>query len=101
MKYVSTTSMAFNYCLFSVSTDAKILVWRINDKLRYPAKGHLIERKKGGELSTVGGTSFCNMRSGKLDEKTFIVGTEGGSMFKCSISEPLEKDLSHFFEGNT
>jgi len=29
------------------------------------------------------------------------VGTEGGSIFKCSITEPQDKDISHFFEGNT
>ncbi len=61
IKYESLTSLAFQYCLISVSTDAKILVWRVNDKLRYPAKGHLLARKKDGELATVGGTSFCKV----------------------------------------
>ena len=45
----------------SVSTDAKILVWRYTDKLRYPAKGHLLARKKEGEMATVGGTSFAKI----------------------------------------
>lgn len=95
------TSMAVQQCLISVSTDAKILVWRVNDKLRYPAKGHLLARKKDGELATVGGTSFCKVHGGAQDEQTFIVGTEGGSIFKCAISEPQDKDISHFFEQNT
>lgn len=64
IKYESMTSLAFQYCLLSVSTDAKILVWRLNDKLRYPAKGHLLARKKDGELVTVGGTSFCKVLGG-------------------------------------
>lgn len=61
IKYESMTSLAFQYCLISVSTDAKILVWRVADKLKYPAKGHLLARKKDGELATVGGTSFCKV----------------------------------------
>lgn len=97
VKYESITSLAFQYCVISVSTDAKILVWRVNDKLRYPAKGHLLARKKEGELATVGGTSFCKVL-GSSDDSTFIVGTEGGSIFKCSIQEPQDKDISHFFE---
>jgi WD40 repeat protein len=101
MKYESMTSLSFQYCLLSVSTDAKILVWRLADKLRYPAKGHLLARKKDGELATVGGTSFCKVHGGAQDEQTFIVGTEGGSIFKCSIQEPQDKDISHFFETNT
>ena len=101
MKYESMTSLAYQYCLISVSTDAKILVWRLNDKLRFPSKGHLLARKKEGELVTVGGTSFCKVLGGAQDDQTFIVGTEGGSIFKCQIVEPQDKDISHFFESNT
>lgn len=43
----------------------------------------MIARKKGGELAMVGGTSFCKIS--EIDDSTFIVGTEGGSIFKCSI----------------
>jgi hypothetical protein len=32
------------------------------------------------------------------DKTTFIVGTEGGSMFKCSISALGEKSLKSFFD---
>ncbi len=101
MKYESMTSLAYQYCLISMSTDAKILVWRLNDKLRFPSKGHLLARKKEGELVTVGGTSFCKVHGGAQDDQTFIVGTEGGSIFKCQIVEPQDKDISHFFESNT
>jgi hypothetical protein len=45
----------------TTSTDGKILVWRVNDKLKYPVKGHLLARKKGGELNVVGGTSFARV----------------------------------------
>ena len=91
--------MAVSYSLLSVSTDAKILVWRANDKLRYPVKGHLIARKKGGELAMVGGTSFSRVHG--QDDNTFLVGTEGGSIFKCAISQPQDKDISHFFDQST
>lgn len=64
VRYESLTSMAFQYCLISVSTDAKILVWRLNDKLKFPAKGHLLARKKDGELATVGGTSLSKVHGG-------------------------------------
>lgn len=65
----------------TVSTDGKLLVWRVNDKLKFPIKGHLIARKKGGELAIVGGTSFAKVK----DDNTFLIGTEGGSIFKCAI----------------
>lgn len=42
----------------TISTDAKILVWKFTDKLRFPVKGHLLARKKGGELAIIGGTSL-------------------------------------------
>jgi WD repeat-containing protein 34 len=64
VKYESLTSLAVSYCLMSVSTDAKILVWRLADKLRFPAKGHLLARKKDGEMSIVGGTSFARVGYG-------------------------------------
>mmetsp|Transcript_1044 Transcript_1044/g.1027 ORF Transcript_1044/g.1027 Transcript_1044/m.1027 type:complete len:100 (+) Transcript_1044:790-1089(+) len=61
VKYESLTSLAISYSLMTTSTDGKILVWRLNDKLRYPIKGHLLARKKGGELSIAGGTSFSRV----------------------------------------
>jgi len=32
------------------------------------------------------------------DEQTYIVGTEGGSIFKCNIQQATDKDISHFFD---
>lgn len=96
VKYESLTSLSINYSLMTVSTDGKILVWRVSDKLRYPIKGHLLARKKGGELSIVGGTSFSRVHG--QDENTFVVGTEGGSIFKCQIQQPVDKDISHYFD---
>lgn len=29
------------------------------------------------------------------------MGTEGGSIFKCNITQPVDKDISHFFDQNT
>ena len=61
VKYESITSLAVSFSIMSVSTDAKILVWRLQDKLRYPAKGHLLARKKDGEMGTVGGTCLARI----------------------------------------
>jgi len=36
-----------------------------------------------------------------MEDNTYVVGTEGGSIFKCSISQPSDNDISHFFEENT
>lgn len=84
IKYESLTSLAVSFCLMTTSTDGKILVWRVADKLRYPIKGHLLARKKGGDLQIVGGTSFSKQLG--ADDSSFIVGTEGGSIFKCEIT---------------
>ncbi len=53
------------------------------DKLRYPIKGHMLARKKGADFSMIGGTCLTK---NPFDENTYLVGTEGGSIFKCSIS---------------
>lgn len=44
--------------LVSTSTDGKILVWRYEDKLKFPIKGYLLARKKGNETQIIGGTSL-------------------------------------------
>ena len=95
----SIASMSTNYGLMSTSTDGKIMLWKPENKLRYPVKGHLLARKKGGggELAIIGGTSLCKAAN---DDNTYVVGTEGGSIFKCNISLPNEKDISHLFEGS-
>lgn len=44
----SLTTLAITTSLLSTSTDGKILVWRLNDKLRFPVKGHLLAKKTKG-----------------------------------------------------
>lgn len=44
--------------LVSTSTDGKILVWRYEDKLKFPIKGYLLARKKGNDTQIIGGTSL-------------------------------------------
>jgi len=41
----SLTTMQIQTSLVSCSTDGKILLWRMEDKLKYPVKGHLLARK--------------------------------------------------------
>jgi len=43
------TSLNTTFNLMSCSTDGKILIWKPENKLRYPLKGILLSRKKGGE----------------------------------------------------
>ena len=38
----SLVSLAITTSIVSTSTDGKILVWRLSDKLRFPVKGHLL-----------------------------------------------------------
>lgn len=74
----------FNYIynLVSTSTDGKILIWSPENKFDHPIRGHLLARKKKGELSIMGGTALdMNCK----DINSFIVGTEGGSIFKCNL----------------
>ena len=93
----SLTTMAITTSLISTSTDGKILVWRLSDKLEFPVKGHLLAKKKeGGETAIIGGTALDKVCIN--EDNTYFVGTEGGQVFKCSISQPNESDISHFFE---
>lgn len=62
--------------LVSTSTDGKILVWRYEDKLKFPIKGYLLAKKKGNETAVVGGTALDKVTL--QDDNTYIVGTEGG-----------------------
>lgn len=93
----SITSISTTYNLMSTSTDGKILVWKPENKFRFPVKGHLLSRKKGGETQIMGGTALCK---GSTDDTTYLVGTEGGSLFKCNIHAPIDKDVSHLFDGS-
>jgi hypothetical protein len=76
-------SMAVKVSLVSTSTDGKILVWRYQDHLRYPIKGHLLASKKGSESTTTGGTALDKVNV--MEDNTYLCGTEGGAIFKCSI----------------
>lgn len=70
--------------LISTSTDGKILVWRYDDKLRFPIKGYLLAKKKGNEAQVIGGTALDKVNL--QEDNTYLVGTEGGSVFKCSVN---------------
>lgn len=75
-------SLKYVFTLVSCSTDGKILIWNPENKLKYPSRGHLIAKKKKGQITLVGGTSLdvnC------IDKNTFILGTEGGMIFKCNL----------------
>lgn len=85
--------MAVKVSLISTSTDGKILVWRYGDHLRYPIKGHLLATKRGSESTITGGTALDKVN--QLEDNTYLVGTEGGGIFKCAISQPSDQDVSH------
>jgi WD40 repeat protein len=85
--------------LVSTSTDGKILVWRYQDKLRYPIKGHSLLHKIGAESLVIGGTSLDKVN--QMEDNTYLVGTEGGSIFKCSVGQPSDTDIAHLFENSS
>ena len=51
--------------------------------MKYPKDGHIIARKKKGALTMIGGTS---LDVNPFDNNIFILGTEGGTIFKCNIA---------------
>jgi WD40 repeat protein len=81
MQNRQAASIKFN--LLSMSTDGKILVWDMMKKLQYPTKGHMLFRKKEGVSCQVAGTSISQSIG---DKNTFIVGSEAGSLFRCTIT---------------
>ena len=81
MKQESLTTLAIQTSLVSTSTDGKILVWRLEDKLRFPIKGHMLAKKKGAETHVIGGTALDSTFI--MNDNTYFVGTEGGQIFKC------------------
>ena len=84
--------------MVSTSTDGKILVWKYTDKLKFPIKGHLLATKKGNETMIVGGTSMDKVVL--AEDNTYIIGTEGGSVYKCNIVTQNDKESTHFVENN-
>jgi WD repeat-containing protein 34 len=97
VKQESLMSMAIKWSLVSTATDGKVLVWRQQDKLRFPVKGHMLSSKRGD--ATVGGTAMDKIQ--RLEDNTYLVGTEGGAVFKYNIMPPTEQDLSHLFESQS
>jgi hypothetical protein len=86
IRHENIMSMAVKVSLVSTSTDGKILVWRYSDQLRYPIKGHLLATKKGSDSqsTTTGGTALDKVNV--MEDNTYLVGTEAGAIFKCSIA---------------
>ena len=72
----SLVSLAITTSLVSTSTDGKILVWRLQDNLRFPIKGHLLSKKKGTETAIIGGVSLDKVFIS--EDNTYFCGTEGG-----------------------
>ncbi|MFM7858637.1 MAG: hypothetical protein ACKO96_43635, partial [Flammeovirgaceae bacterium] len=47
----SINSIKLDYCILSISTDGKILIWNDPVKgLKFPIKGHLIARTKDNQI---------------------------------------------------
>ena len=58
-----------------------------------------MQLKKGSETSIIGGLSLDKVFI--AEDNTYFCGVEDGQVFKCSISQPTDNDISHFFEANT
>jgi hypothetical protein len=76
--------------LLSLGTDGKILLWdmRYNDKhkkqlLQNPVKGFSLLRKKDSQIVPVGGLP---MEISPENRNIFIVGSEGGSILRATLS---------------
>ena len=59
----------------------------------------MLAKKKGAETHVIGGTALDSTFI--MNDNTYFVGTEGGQIFKCSITPPNDSDISHFFESGT
>jgi hypothetical protein len=64
------------------------LVWRYDDKLKYPIKGHLLATRRGNDTLIAGGTSLDKVSLN--EDNTYLVGTEIGSIYKCNIATPSD-----------
>lgn len=74
------------------------MVWRFEDKLKYPIKGYLLAKKRGFDFSITGGTALDKVNI--QEDNTYLVGTEGGGIFKCSVIQASEGDISGLFTDN-
>jgi hypothetical protein len=48
----------------------------------------MLATKKGSDISVSGGISLDKVN--QLEDNTYFVGTESGSIFKCAIAQPNE-----------
>jgi hypothetical protein len=81
-----------------LGTDGKILLWEVPNEsiseegsnsqksktvLRYPIKGFLMLRRKEGEVVPVSGLA---MNQSRINQNMFVIGSEGGSILRASLS---------------
>ena len=56
----------------------------------------MLAKKKGTETHVIGGTALDSTFI--MNDNTYFVGTEGGQVFKLSITPPNDSDISHYFD---
>lgn len=89
------------YNVLSLGSDGKILLWeaanaslvdgnRGKNMFKHPIKGYLMLRKKEGAIVPVSGLT---MNQSKLNRNIFIVGSEGGSVLRATLS-PISHHLN-------
>lgn len=76
----------------SISGEGKVLFWSVHNKCVHPIHGHLLAVKAKGKNSRVvaGGTCMSFQTNGK-HSSSFVVGSEGGHLFRCSVREGRSK----------
>jgi hypothetical protein len=76
----------------SVSGEGKVLFWSVENKCLHPIHGHLLAVKAKGKSTrvTAGGTCMSFQTNGK-HSSSFVVGSEGGHLFRCSVREGRSK----------
>lgn len=69
-----------------------MLFWSIGNKCVHPIHGHLLAVKAKGKSARVvaGGTCMGFQTNGK-HSSSFVVGSEGGHLFRCSLREGRAK----------
>jgi len=72
------------YQIITVGADGRVLVW-LWQKLDHPVYGYELVKEVPGTHKMVlwGGTSIAFSEGSADDRGTFVVGTEGGSVYKC------------------
>lgn len=85
-----------NHNILSLALDGKILLWEVPNQsliddptiksravLKNPIKGFMMLRRKEGEVIPV---SALAMTQSSLNKNIFIVGSEGGSVLRATLS---------------